>query len=88
MDTEEILKTEMRLSVLETLVALLYAGQHKMSGDPERSLEALRKSLTEKARAQVFVGLDPVVSDAASAELEAAVDAAIRLQRGWLGLND
>ena len=82
---EEAIKAEMRLFVLETLVALLYAQQAKTSRDPAASVQALRAVLIEKAQKQTFAGVDPSLSDLLSAELEAAVDAALRKQMGWLG---
>lgn len=86
MDRDATIKAEMRLFVLEALVALLYATHHQRTPDPSVSLETLRDQLTSLARKQTFGVLGAAHSDLASAELEAAVDAALAHQRGWLGL--
>ena len=80
-------KAEARLFVLETLVSLLYAANHKLAIDPAASVAGLREKLITKAKAQTFRNLDPASSDLFSAEIEAAVDAALAMQETWLGLK-
>jgi hypothetical protein len=84
---EDAVKTEMRLFVLETLVALMWASHHKTAPEgPAASVANLRERLIDKARRQMFSDIDPTLSEAYSAELEADVDEALALQEGWLGL--
>ena len=86
---EATIKADMRLFVLESLVALLWASTHRadLGSDPVYLVADLKKRLTDRARNQTFAGVDPALSDLLSAELEAAIDRAMAMQEGWLGLK-
>jgi hypothetical protein len=72
---EKEIKAEMRLYVMEYLVASLFAMKCLENG-PGRAREAFaqaQKQMTEGARQQTFSHLsDPALSDLYAAELEAA----------------
>lgn len=87
MEMEQVIKEEMRLFVLETLVSLLWAAQHQVTGDPAASVSRIKNLLIEKARRQTFGQIGPAYSDLLSAELESAIDDALAMQETWLGLN-
>ena len=85
--SEAEIKAEMRLYVLETLTALLWAANHKMAGgDGSASLNAIRAQMLAKATQKTFPQFDPAQSDLLSAEIEEAIRAAFEMQREWLGL--
>jgi hypothetical protein len=85
--SEAEIKAEMRLYVLETLTALLWAANHRMAGgDGSASLDKIQAQLREKALQKTFPQFDAVESDLLSAEIEEAVVRACAMQREWLGL--
>ncbi|HVN00599.1 MAG TPA: hypothetical protein VMT68_10330 [Caulobacteraceae bacterium] len=78
MDDDDLARIEIRLQVLETLVAFQFAAQHMQSADPAAAIARLRALLLE--RQLPMPGLDPALADAAQAELAAAVDRILALQ--------
>jgi hypothetical protein len=84
-DIEETLKAEIRLYALETLICQLYVWFYEMTGKPHWALETRRKILVEAAQKKTFPRLGAAMSDFVSAELEAAVDRLLTMQRELLG---
>ncbi len=84
---ENPVAAEMRLYALEVMVSSHLAAIHLQSGDAAQSLNGLRTLLIEKTRRTPLIGLDPAMSDLASAELEDAFDRLIRLQASFLGVT-
>jgi hypothetical protein len=84
MTNEEAIKAEMRLVALESFVTVLWGWKHLEAATPKASLEELRKVMIQKAREKTFQGVGAVYSDAASAELEAAVDSLLKAQETLL----
>jgi hypothetical protein len=78
MDDADLERIEIRLKVLETLVAFQFAAQHMQSPDPAAAIARLRRLLVE--RGLPVPGLEPAQADAAQAELVAAVDRILALQ--------
>jgi hypothetical protein len=74
--TEDEIKAEMRLYVIEYFVATLFATQCLAAApaDPLEAFAKVKKQMLEGAQKQTFAGLhDPAMSDLFSAELESAV---------------
>jgi hypothetical protein len=74
--TEDEIKTEMRLYVLEVCLANLYALTvfANAPNAPKAAFEHMKQQMLAGARGQTFSGLrDPALSDLHSAELENAV---------------
>ena len=86
MNPDEV-TAEMRLFVVENLLALLWAGNHMLNPNPSAVVSEFREKLIAKCRNQTFSTVDPVSSDLLSAELEVAVDRAISMQQEWMGLR-
>jgi hypothetical protein len=82
---EEVIKAEVRLYALESLVCQLYVMIYALTGKPKEALQNRRRTLIGKTRLKGFAGLDPAMSDFASAELEAAVDRLLKMQEEILG---
>jgi hypothetical protein len=73
--TQDELSAEVRLYAIEGLLTNLLATQLLMTGVPQQLLATLRQQMIEGARLRAFPELgDAAMSDAAAAELEAAVD--------------
>jgi hypothetical protein len=75
MTTDE-LKDWMRIYAVEILAVNLCAMSLLQTADPQGLAERVRKQMIEGTRRHGFAGVDPAMSDLASAELE---DAANRL---------
>jgi len=86
--TEDAIKAEIRLHALETLVCQLYVWFYEMTGAPRRALETRRKILLEGVQRKTFPALGAAMSDYVSAELEAAVDRLLVIQKDLLGDED
>ncbi|HUI21278.1 MAG TPA: hypothetical protein VLZ74_09570 [Methylocella sp.] len=82
---EDAIKAEVRLYALESLVCQLYAMIYALTGKPREALQNRRETLIGKARLKGFSGLDPAMSDFASAELESAIDRLLKMQEEILG---
>lgn len=79
---EETIKAEMRLSVLEYLVAKLYVVQ--MVGMRMSAEEAREAAKAHAAEEQKFPKLDPAMSDLASAEWREALERMLDMQTQML----
>jgi hypothetical protein len=79
MDEDEV-GVEIRLRVLEMLVAFLFASQHMASPDPAAAVKRLRAMLVDRAREIPIPGLDPALIDQAEAQFGEAVDRILSLQ--------
>jgi hypothetical protein len=71
MSVEDIIKAEVRLFALETIVCQNLATTYQAM--PREIFDAVKKQALEGARKQAFPGLDPAYSDLISAEFEAAL---------------
>ena len=71
---EKIIHDEMRFSALEFMVSRIMATLAIATGKTDLDLESWRRDMQDRLRKTAFPGLDPSVSDAASAELEDAVN--------------
>ncbi len=80
MDDDDLNRIEIRLRVLETLVAFQFAAQHMQTADPAASIVRLRELLVERASEIPMPGLDPGLRDRANAELSQALDRILGLQ--------
>jgi hypothetical protein len=79
MSLEKIVRDEMRLSAIEFLLCRFVAVMAIAAGKTDQDLDHWRTEMQETLQKQTFSGLDPATSDAAAAELEAAVDALFEL---------
>lgn len=73
---------------MKAKVTSFLAAHHKMTGQPEVTLNLLSEQMLSKARNQKFPTLGPVLSDHVAAEFEAAISRLLKMQREWLGLPD
>jgi hypothetical protein len=80
MDDDDLNRIEIRLRVLETLVAFQFAAQHMQTADPAASIVRLRELLVERASEAPMPGLDPALRGQAEAELSQALDRIMALQ--------
>jgi len=80
MDDEDLARFEIRLQVLETLVAFQFAAQHMQTPDPAAAIARLRALLLDPAADFPIPGLDPAMAGEARAELEAALGRVLALQ--------
>ena len=69
---EDIIKNEMRLFALESIVCQHLATVYQQM--PPEVFDAVRKNAIEGTRRQTFAGADAAHSDLFSAELETALD--------------
>jgi hypothetical protein len=74
-------RSELRLLVLETLVAFQFAGRHLQTNDPSVAVAQLRQFLAEEARDPLFPDLSAADAAAVAAGLERMVDRILRLQK-------
>jgi hypothetical protein len=83
---EERIKLEARLYALERSVCILLAAIYRLTGaEGPALLEHSRQQTTEGARALTFPEFDPAMSDLFAAEVEAATDRLLAMQRELLG---
>jgi hypothetical protein len=80
MDDEDLNRFEIRLQVLETLVAFQFAAQHMQTPDPAAAIDRVRALLVDRAREIPMPGLDPSLVERAQAELQQALDRILALQ--------
>jgi hypothetical protein len=81
MDDEDLIGIEIRLRVLETLVAFQFAAQHMQTPDPAAAVRRLREVVVDKARGAPLPGLDdPALAARAQAQFEEALDRILALQ--------
>lgn len=73
-------RIEVRLRVLEALVAFQFAAQHMLNTDPAASIKRLREVLVDGAERTTFANLPPELAERAAAELGSAIDRIVRLQ--------
>ena len=78
---------EMRLYALELMLTSFLAAAHLQSGDALRSLTETRQKFIEKTRRNPLPGLNPAMSDLASAELEEAFERLHQMQAGFLDVS-
>jgi hypothetical protein len=83
-ELSDVMKREIRLFALESLVCQLYAMIYGMTGEPKSALAKWGKALLARAKTTGFPTLDPALSDLASAELEDAVSRLLEMQRAIL----
>jgi hypothetical protein len=69
---------------LEFMVSMIGASIHAGAPNPKESLESFGANLLNAVRAQGFPGLEPTLSDLASAELEDALHRLLTLQQRYL----
>jgi hypothetical protein len=73
-----------RLWALEIMVSMQGAALHANTSDPQASLKRFGERLMTALRRQAVPGLEPVVSDHASAELEDALNRLLSQQQRYL----
>jgi hypothetical protein len=76
MDEEELRRLEVRVRVLETLVAFQFAAQHMQTPDPAAAVRRLRSLLIERAR-ETLPELDAAL---VQSEFEQTLDRILDLQ--------
>lgn len=84
--TEAEIKAEMRLWALECIVCQLYAII--LNTLPAGFADATHKQLLDGAKRNAFPGVDPVLSDHYAAELEAAVERLVKMQREYMAVGN
>jgi hypothetical protein len=77
--TPDDLKDWIRVYAAEILTVNLYATSLLRTDDPLGLASELRQQMVQGARIRGFPGLDPAMSDLASAELEGALDRLMRM---------
>ena len=78
--TEEQIKAEMRLSALEFLVCRVWAAFNVAGGATNQDDERRGREFLSGASRQIFPGLDPAMSDHATAEWNAALERLLTMQ--------
>jgi hypothetical protein len=81
---EHAIRLEMRLGAIEFLLARLFVSLVNASGQSDRQVEEMLKQLVADARGQTFPGLDPAMSDLASAEWGEAVERLVAYHKAML----
>ncbi len=76
MDDDELSRLEVRVRVLEMLVAFQFAAQHMQTPDPAAAVRRLRQLLIDRAQ-ELLPDLDP---DLVQSEFEQALDRILALQ--------
>lgn len=82
---DEAIKLEMRLQAIEYLLCRLNVSVLRSTGIPTATISALLTDFATKAGQQSFPGLDPALSDHASAEWSDAISRLVEMQREILG---
>ena len=78
---EDAIKLEVRLFALESLFSFSLATMNLGNPTAERDLAEIRDTFLDRSRVQTFPALGPAYSDLVAAELEAAVDRLLKMQR-------
>lgn len=81
---EHAIKLEMRLGAIEFLLGRVFVALAEASGQSDRQIDEMLKRLVADARKQTFPGLDPAMSDLASAEWGEAVERLVAYQKAML----
>jgi hypothetical protein len=80
--TEAEIKAEMRLWALECIVCQHWATW--LISLPKGVPDEIHKQLIDGAKKNVFPGVDPALSDHYAAELEAAIQRLVKMQREYM----
>lgn len=84
MNQDETIKLEMRLSAIEYLLCRLNVTLLRATGLPTEKIDAALTDFVADASRQKFPGLDPALSDHASAEWTDAVARLVQHQKAIL----
>lgn len=81
---EHAIRLEMRLGAIEFMLGSVFVALVEASGQSVRQVEEMLKRLVADARRQTFPGLDPAMSDLASAEWGEAVERLVAYHKAML----
>lgn len=80
-DQEERIKLEMRLSAIEYMLSKIWVALMRSSRPTSAQIDAAYAEFLASAAKQRFPGLDPAMSDHASAEWTEAVERLVAFQK-------